>query len=472
MMSHKPKYPSSLLYIVSNEFAERFSFYGMRSILVTFLIAQFFNPLGTAALQTTAEAKANEVTHFFVSLAYALPFVGALMADWFFGKYKVILYVSLVYCLGHLLLVFFENDYSGFQVGIFLIAIGAGGIKSSVSANLGDQFDDSNRHLLSKGYSLFYFAINVGSVLSAIIIPILYAKYGAQWAFGVPGILMGLATIIFFLGRNKYVNVPPSGINRNNFVFISIYALFHLQKKQKGQSILDIAKEKFDPQKVDDIKTVYNVLAVFAFIPVFWALWDQSLSEWVLQATKLDRRIWGMNLLPEHVQPFNSAFLLLWIPIFSYLIFPSLQKLGVRVTPLRKIGTGLILLAASFVIIAVLQESIDAGSRPSVWWQILAYAVLAAAEVLVSVTGLEYAYTQASKSMKSTLIALWLLTTSLGNLFTALVNRAIVSDSYWASKLNGANYYWFFIGLLCLFIVAYMLVTPFLKERPADVSAQ
>jgi len=92
--------------------------------------------------------------------------------------------------------------------------------------------------------------------------------------------------------------------------------------------------------------------------------------------------------------------------------------------------------------------------------------------VLVSVTGLEYAYTQASKSMKSTLIALWLLTTSLGNLFTALVNRAIVSNSYWASKLNGANYYWFFIGLLCFFIVAYMCVTPFLKERPVDTALQ
>lgn len=459
------KYPSSIPYIIANEGAERFSFYGMRSILVTFLVAQFFNPAANPALQTVAEAKANETTHFFVSLAYALPFVGGIVADWFFGKYRVILYVSLVYCFGHLMLAVFEANLSYFQLGLLLIAVGAGGIKSCVSANLGDQFDSTNQHLLSKGYSWFYFAINVGSVLSTLIIPIVYANYGAKWAFGLPGVLMALATLIFFLGRNKYVKRPASGVNRNNFVFITFYALSKLRNKPKGAHFLDAAKNSFDPQKVEDVKTVYNVLIVFSFIPIFWALWDQNLSEWVLQATKLDLNILGIQLLPEQVQTFNPGFLLVWIPLLSYLIYPAVERAGIRVTPLRKIGAGLIMLAISFVIIALLQARVDAGSHPSVGWQILAYAILACAEVLVSVTGLEYAYTQASQSMKSTMVALWLLTTSLGNLFTALVNRQIAKqDGFWG-QLSGAKYYWFFVALLSVFILAYIIITPKLKER-------
>lgn len=457
-------YPKSIGYIIANEGAERFSFYGMRSILATFLVFHFFNPTMNPLLQATAESRANETTHFFVSLAYALPFLGGLIADWFFGKYKVIIYISLVYCAGHLCLALFDHDLDKFKYGLILIAIGAGGIKSCVSANLGDQFTSSNRHLMSKVYGWFYFSINAGSVLSTIFIPLVYDRFGAKWAFGIPGILMGIATIIFFSGRKTYINVPPSGVNKNNFVFISIYALFNYKKKQKNQSLLDVAKERFDHQKVDDVKTVYNVLAVFAFIPIFWALWDQNLSEWILQATKMDRHIFGINLLPEQIQTVNPFFLLLFIPVFNYWIYPFLDRRGLKTTPLRRIGAGLILTAVSFIIIALLQEKIDGGAHPSVWWQILAYAILAAAEVLVSITGLEYAYTQASKSMKSTMIAIWLLTTALGNLFTALVNRSISRGGFFA-QFKGADYYWFFIGLLSLFILVYLFVSPRIKER-------
>lgn len=462
--SKKGSYPKSIGYIIANEGAERFSFYGMRSILATFLVFHFFNPTMNPLLQITAEAKANETTHFFVSLAYALPFVGGLVADWFFGKYKVIIYVSIVYCIGHLCLALFDHDLEKFKYGLILIAIGAGGIKSCVSANLGDQFTTNNKHLMSKVYGWFYFSINAGSVLSTILIPLVYDRYGAKWAFGIPGILMALATLIFFWGRKTYTNVPPSGVNKNNFVFISIYALLNWRPKKKKQSLLDVAKEKFDHQKVEDVKTVYNVLAVFAFIPIFWALWDQNLSEWVLQATKMDRHILGINLLPEQIQTVNPFFLLVFIPIFNYWLYPFLDKKGLKTTPLRRIGAGLVLTAISFVIIALIQTSIDGGATPAIGWQVLAYAILAAAEVLVSITGLEYAYTQASKSMKSTMIAIWLLTTALGNLFTALVNRSISTGGFFA-QFKGADYYWFFIGLLCLFIVVYLFVSPRIKER-------
>jgi proton-dependent oligopeptide transporter, POT family len=464
----KPRYPKSIPYIIGNEAAERFSFYGMRSILATFLVAQFFNPTLNPALQTVAEAKANESTHFFVTLAYTLPFVGGLVADWFTGKYKIILYISIVYCFGHLFLALFESNLDMFMVGLLLIAIGAGGIKSCVSANVGDQFDKTNESLMSKVYGWFYFSINAGSVIATVLIPWVYEVYGAKWAFGIPGILMALATIIFFSGRKQYRRVPPSGINRNNFVFISVYALLNIGKKKKGESILDVAKTNFDPKKVEGVKAVYRVLAVFAFAPIFWAMWDQNLSEWVLQAAKLDRHInlgfIDFTILPGQVQTANPIFLLSFIPLFTYFVYPFLDKIGLKTTPLRRIGAGLALTALSFVIIALIQERVDAGQHPSVWWQIFAYVILSAAEVLVSITGLEYAYTQAPKSMKSTMTALWLLTVAAGNLFVALINGNISEGGFFA-QFTGAGFYWMFVGLCSAFLAIYLFISPRLKER-------
>ncbi|MEO6524363.1 MAG: MFS transporter [Mucilaginibacter sp.] len=243
------KYPPGVYHIIANEGAERFSFYGMRSILASFLVLHFFNPTMDPALRSVAEAKANETTHFFVSLAYALPFLGGLMADWFFGKYRVIFYISIVYCFGHLCLAMFDNRLDIFKCGLLLIAIGAGGIKSCVSANLGDQFTNENRHLMSKVYGWFYFSINAGSVLSTILIPLVYAYYGPKWAFGIPGILMAIATLIFINGRKIYVSLPPSGINK-----ITLY-LFHYTrfltggKKKKASIYLMLPKKNLHPKR-------------------------------------------------------------------------------------------------------------------------------------------------------------------------------------------------------------------------------
>jgi len=479
-VTKKSRFPKSVPFIIGNEAAERFSFYGMRSILTLFLVAQFFNPTKNPALTDVANAKANELNHYFVMLAYALPFVGGLVADWFTGKYKLILYISIVYCIGHLLLSMFDTNLSGFSIGIIVVAIGAGGIKSCVSANVGDQFDATNQDLLSKVYGWFYFAINAGSMVSTILIPYTYKNYGAKWAFGIPGILMGLATIIFFSGRKKYVRVPANGVNKDNLVFISLYALFNISKKQKGQSLLDVAKEKHNPEKVEGVKAVYRVMAVFFFALAFWAVWDQCLSEWVLYAEKMNRYIplgtyhipfvkdavnLNFTILAGQVSTVNTVFLLMFIPLFNYWIYPAFDKIGLKTTPLRRLGVGLILTALSFVVIALIHTRIDHGGSPSIWWQVLAYAILSAAEVLVSITGLEYAYTHSPKSMKSTMTGIWFLVVSAGNLITAQVNGYIANGGSLAHYLKGANYEWFFIIFIGIFVVVFMFVSPRLKER-------
>jgi POT family proton-dependent oligopeptide transporter len=198
-------------------------------------------------------------------------------------------------------------------------------------------------------------------------------------------------------------------------------------------------------------------------------MWDQSLSEWVLQATKMDLNVFGYTLLPEQVQTVNPIFLLTMIPIFTYFIYPGFEKAGIKTSPLRRIGAGLFLTTLSFVVIALIQQRIDAGSSPSIWWQILAYFILSAGETLVSITGLEYAYTHSPKSMKSTMAAIWLLTVALGNVFVGIVNNSIASGGFFA-QLEGALYFWFFVGLMTITVLIFFMVSGRIKERSYIVS--
>lgn len=457
--------PKAVPFIIGSEIAERFSFYGLRSIMVTYMAVTFFNPTLNPLLTAEADAKANEMSHLFVTLAYFMPLVGAIMADWFFGKYRVILLVSILYTFGHFILSVSDSNYTIFSTGLIVIACCAGGIKSCVSANVGDQFDKSNEHLLSKVYGWFYMSINLGGTLAPLFIPLLKKYYGPGIAFGVPGILMAIATVTFWLGRKKYKRVPPAGIKKENFFTITLYALLKLFSRKPGQKVWEAVGEKYSAKSIDGIKAVYRVLAVFAFTPIFWALWDQNLSEWVLQATRLDLTLVGdFKILPEQINFINPLFLVLLIPVFTSFIFPFLEKKGIKASPLRKIGAGLVVIGFSFLIIALLQEKIDGGGKPSVWWQILAYILLAASEILVSVTCLEYAYTHSPKSMKSTMSALYLLGISVGNLLVGLINGNIVSKGFF-SQFTGAKYYWLFIGILAVSIVLFMLIAKSLPEK-------
>jgi POT family proton-dependent oligopeptide transporter len=469
----RARIPRSVPYIIGNEFAERFSFYGMRSIIAVFLVHQFFNHEDTII----ANAHSNSINHTFSTLVYATPLLGAILADWFFGKYRVILIGSLIYTIGHFLLSMFDTSLGGFQFGLIVIAFSAGAIKSCVSANVGDQFDHKNQHLMTSIYSWFYFSINAGSMVSLFLIPLIYEKFGAKWAFGVPGILMAVATLVFFSGRKSYVRLPPKGINKANFVSVSLYALkCRFSNKVEGQTAWEGAETKYGKEKVDGIKAVWRVMAVFAFIPVFWSLWDMNGAEWVLQSTKMDLSlgIFDWHILPSQIQTVNAVFLLLLIPVFNYIIYPLVEKIGIKLTPLKKIGAGLFITGFSFVIIAFLQKQIDAGQHPSVWWQIFAYLILSAGEVLVSITGLEYAYTQSPPSMKSTMTAIWYFTYSVGSFFNATVNNSIANNGIFRN-FTGASYYWLFVFIMLGFVVLFVIVSPFIKEKAYladDVLAQ
>jgi len=436
--------PPGVPYIIGNEAAERFSYYGMKSVLTVFMAHYILNQSGLLA--PMQENEAYMYTHYFVFGVYFLPILGAIIADGLLGKYWTILSLSLVYCLGNLTLACMATSWgvaigqrTMLAIGLFLICLGAGGIKPCVSANVGDQFGESNKHLLSKMFGWFYFSINAGSFISSILCPWLLAnpKYGPGWAFGIPGIAMVIATLFFWGGRKKMVHVPPAGIT-------SFFG-----------------RETFSKE---GLLTLGRIAMVYVFILVFWALWGMSNgAEWTLQAEKMNLHWMGMDLIAAQVQTANPILILIFIPLVNYVIYPAINKVF-ALTPLRKIGIGLFITALSFVVIVMIQGWIDAGQKPSINWQLLAYVILTLGEAMVSITGLEFSYTQAPNTMKSSVMALWLLTVASGELFVGLVNKWILGGGE-AHKVSDYQYFTFFTWLMFGAAVVFTIVACFYKGR-------
>jgi POT family proton-dependent oligopeptide transporter len=423
--------PGGIPYIVANEAAERFSFYGMRAILVVFMTRYLMDSSGSLDAMSGEDAKGWY--HLFVSAVYLTPLLGALLSDGLLGKYRTIILLSLVYCAGHFVLAL-DDTRAGLALGLGLIALGAGGIKPCVSSHLGDQFGTSNHGLLARAFSWFYFAINLGAFVSSLATPWLLQQYGSAIAFGLPGVLMLTATLVFWAGRNQFVHVPPGGRRFLKEVF-----------SRTGLGVLA------------------RLTVVYLFIAVFWALFDQTGSSWVLQAGQMDCLLFGIELLPAQIQAANPLLVMLLIPVFSYGIYPAIDRVFM-LTPLRKIAIGLFVAAAAFAIPTVIQSSIDQGGSPSIAWQLLAYVVLTSAEVMVSITCLEFSYTQAPKTMKSFVMAFFMLSISLGNLFTSAVNF-VIQEPDGSSKLEGAAYFLFFTALMLVTAILFMLLARFYRGR-------
>ncbi|RYD21717.1 MAG: MFS transporter [Verrucomicrobiaceae bacterium] len=405
------KMPPGIPYIIGNEAAERFSFYGMRTILVVFML-QYLQFMDGTGGKSVSGNEAVGYYHQFTSWVYFTPLIGALIADIFLGKYRTILWLSIVYCLGHGALAcmgMFGNSSYWLMAGLALICVGAGGIKPCVSAHVGDQFGKGNHHLITRIYNWFYFSINFGSFFSTLMTPWLLAWYGPHWAFGVPGVLMAIATFMFWLGRHRFVHIPPSGMG--------------------------FFKEAFSR---DGIVALGKLVPLFVFIAVFWSLYDQTGSSWVLQAQQMNLNFLGVNWLESQIQAINPILILTFIPLFTFIIYPWLNRVF-TLTPLKKIGIGMILMSASFGLTTLVQTWIDAGARPSIGWQLIAYVIITAAEVMVAIVGLEFAYTQAPKAMKSWVMSLFWLSVWGGNQFTAQVNSFIAIPSAAAIQFEEAT---------------------------------
>ncbi|XP_017045943.1 peptide transporter family 1 isoform X2 [Drosophila ficusphila] len=361
----KLPYPKAVFFIISNEFCERFNYYGMRTVLVLYL----------SRVLGYSDDTATVVFHIFTMFVYFLCVFGAIISDSWLGKFKTILYLSMVYICGSVLLTLGAIGPLNLPIetftmlGLALIALGSGGIKPCVSAFGGDQFKVPEQvKQITSFFSLFYFSINAGSLISTTVTPILREDVSCfddincyPLAFGVPAILMIISVIVFVLGRSLYKMKPPAG-NMVVLVSSTIWTALTTKCKEKKtnprEHWLDYADAKYDRQLIDDVKVLMRVLFLYLPLPVFWALFDQQGSRWTFQATRMDGDMGSWNIKPDQLQVLNPLLILLFIPLYDVAFYPVLRLVGIR-RPLQKLTMGGILAGIAFIISGVVELNLE-----------------------------------------------------------------------------------------------------------------
>jgi len=474
------KFPKRVGFIIGQEFCERFSYYGMRAVLPLYLLTFFDQDIGTT------------VMHTFTMLAYFFPLLGGFISDSYWGKFKTILILSIVYCAGNIVMAttsipaFLGDPPSpwGMFVALGMIALGTGGIKPCVASFGGDQFHPTQKRYIEIFFSMFYFSINTGSLISMVMTPLLRGNvtcFGASCyplAFGVPAVLMFVATIFFLFGSKVYTKVPPQG---NVLVKVGQVIIIGIKGKWQARSNprtsvrwLDYAVSQYGEGLVKDVKALLSVFTIFAPLPIFWALFDQQSSRWTYQAINMDRNITIMGhetiIQPDLIQVLNPLFCIMLIPFFQGVVYPIFAKCGLELRPLQKMGIGLVLCSLSFTLAGFvglsINQSVLSGPDPTradcengccisncvpVWLQIPQYFVITTGEIMFSVTGLEFAYSQAPKSMKSVCQAAWLLTSALGNVLVIII---AVSKTF----ENRAAELFFYSALMFVFFLLFLFL--------------
>ncbi|CAH0716433.1 unnamed protein product, partial [Brenthis ino] len=358
--SGKLPYPKAVGFIITNEFCERFSYYGMRTILSLYLR----DKLGYG------DDSATVVYHVFTMFAYFFPLIGAMIADGWLGRFRTIFYLSLVYATGCALISVaamppVQLPQLEFTIlALLFIAFGTGGIKPCVSAFGGDQFKlPEQERYLGYFFSLFYFAINAGSLISTFLTPILRADVHCfgdndcySLAFGVPGILMVISIIFFVAGKRLYVMKTPTGNVLAKVSSCIGHAVVRSTKtNEKREHWLDHADDKYDANLIEDVKSLLRVLVLFIPLPVFWALFDQQGSRWTFQADRMEQDIGGWTLKADQMQVLNPFLILIFIPLFEVAIYPFLTWCKLVRKPLHKMILGGLLAACAFIISGIVE---------------------------------------------------------------------------------------------------------------------
>lgn len=452
---------NAVYFIIGTEFCERFCFYGMKTILPSYL--QFY--LGFT------ENTSIVIFHAFIFFAYITTLLGAILSDTHLGKYKTILYLCIIYCCGNIIMsigsIFSVLIASiSMIISLFLIGLGTGGIKPCVSAFGADQIHNESQ--LEAYFTLFYFSINAGSTISILLTPLIRDKihcFGNQnscypFAFGLPALLMIIALGFFLFGTTRYKHLD---INDSEVRRISIRELWYSMNRSGLENEQYITLTD-DQTRSNDIYIVQRIILTLIPVIFFWSLYDQQSSRWVYQGYQMNTQIsifgYEFNILPEQMQLLNAVFVLIMIPLFQHVIYPLIEYYKEKsFTLLERMIAGMGLSCTTFLWTAIVQYYIDLHSTIidgkctkeciTILFQIPQYILITMSEIMISISGLDFAYSTAPLSLKSLCSSLWLLTVAFGNLFVMIIT-VLNPFSYLNSKYESYYNYLFYVLIMLL----------------------
>ncbi|KAK6346103.1 hypothetical protein TWF730_010434 [Orbilia blumenaviensis] len=494
------------------ELCERFSYYGVTQVFTNF-VQQPLPPnsvtgAGRIVEQSGAlglgQRTATSITQFNQFWAYLMPLFGAYVADRYWGRYKTIMYSIAFAMVGHILLVVCaipsviaipKASLGVMILGIIIMGGGTGGFKSNISPLIAEQYRQDKKQVvtlptgekvivdpiltISRIFMYFYLMINVGALTGQI--SMVYAEHyvGFYLSYLLPTIMFLFCPLIMVICRKKYVRTPATYSVLSRSMQLMAFASrgkwsanpVRTYKNLTDGTFWENAKPSkvpvdqrpkwmtFDDQWVDEVSRGIKACKVFLWYPLYWITYNQINGNLTSQAAVMDTKGLPNDIL-SNLNPFS---LIILIPVFDLVLYPTLRKMGINFTPIKKITFGFITGVFAMIWAAVLQYYIyqkspcgyDAANPKcdpapiNVWAQTGAFVLIAISEIFASITGLEYAFTKAPTNMKSLVTSVFLVmsafSTAIGFAFVGLANDPLLVWNYIVAAILaalGAFFFW------------------------------
>ena len=437
-------HPRGLYMLFFAEMWERFSYYGMRAILVFYLTKHFLFD----------EKPAYAIYGTYTSLVYITPVIGGYLADKYLGARKAVLAGGILIAIGHLMIALVEGPkgeqgiyLNGFYLGLAFIIVGTGFLKANISVLVGQLYrrDDVRR---DGAFSIFYMGINLGAFLGPLLVGYLGERVSWSYGFGAAGIGMLLGLVVFVLFRKDLhgagapadaarLRAPTAlGLSAEWVIYLSALAAvavaWFLVRDDRivglglgGFAVLTVVyilwRSVFTLPRVEQHR-IFAALYLIALSPLFWALFEQAGSSLnVFTDERVDRHLFGWEMPASWFQSVNSFWIITLAPVFAGL-WTALGKRGLEPSAALKFALGLIQIGLGFLVLVA--GAGENGAMTSMIFVILLYLLHSTAELCFSPVGLSSMTRLSTASMVGLMMGTWFLATAGGNWLAAKIAQA------------------------------------------------
>lgn len=453
-------HPKGLSTLFFTEFWERFSYYGMRALLILFMKAT----IDEGGMAMTSESAAA-IYGLYTASVYLLALPGGFVADQILGLRKAVWYGGILITLGHFSMAIPQQET--FFLGLVLIVLGTGLLKPNISAMVGDLYPDGGARR-DAGFSIFYMGINIGAFIAPIVCGYLGEGISWHYGFGAAGLGMAFGLVQYKISGKHLGDIglvsshsgSEASLKRKvtgfwiaiaAIIIVAILGVFDVYKFEPlviaslGTAIIvtvatlyfiyalfivDISKE--------ERKQVGSIIVFFVFSVIFWSGFEQHGSSFNIIAKEyVDRVFFGYEIPASVLQSINPLFIITLAPIFGAMWINLAKKNLEPSTPL-KFGLGLIMLGLGFLVMVFVAYIAAGGGQASAFLLILTYLLHTAGELAVSPVGLSTITKLAPKKLVGQMMGVWFMSVSLGNLVAGLVagrfdseNVSQMPDIFW-----------------------------------------
>ncbi|MEJ2696493.1 MAG: peptide MFS transporter [Candidatus Sulfobium sp.] len=410
----RTRHPTGLYVLFFTEMWERFSYYGMRSLLVYYMIKH---------LQFTQE-RSSEIYGLYTGFVYFTPLLGGILADRLLGQRRTVIVGAVLMAAGHFLM---TADRLLFPALIFLI-LGNGAFKPNISTQVGALYPPGDNRR-DRAFSIFYMGINLGAFFSPLVCGTLGEKIGFHWGFGAAGVGMVIGLLIYLRGRKHLAPDPV------------------MQKREAGK------RKSSDPLTREDWLKIGAIFIMMTLSILFWSVYEQQGNTLALWAdAHTDRMIFGWEMPASWFQSFNPLMIFIFVPALN-MLWGRQARRGKEPSSIAKMGTGCMLLAAAFLVLIAPARELAVSPRASLLWLAACAFVLTIGEIYFSPIGLSLVTKLSPVRIVSMMMGVWFLSSFFGNYLSGYLG------TFW-EKMPKEN---FFLLMAALPFAAGLAFFAFLK---------